>query len=231
MKNLFVLLISLLICSFSIVAQIKVAALKGDVSVRHGASEQWQSVAVGDVLKPDDSMKMRKQSSATITLEDGKKIVVPEQVIVDVSDLRDLTQDEFLLKLAMEQVRSISLPEKEDNINIPRTSSMHGSQKGITGKLSSNAEVGVLQLNGTKVLFENGYDETGVLKTKQVFRLYPALVKQIETRMMVARAFENMNLTRDALGEYRSLLNEPLPPQQRTQLEQKIELLKKQVDG
>ncbi|MBI5217049.1 MAG: hypothetical protein HY960_14940 [Ignavibacteriae bacterium] len=231
MRQLISLTLFCLILTAGLTAQFKVTALKGEVFVRHGAAEEWQNVAVGDVLKPDDSMKLEKHSSATIILEDGKKIVVPEQVIVDVSDLRDLSQDEFLLKLAMEQVRSISLPEKEQKINIPQTTTVHGSSKGMTEKLSTNGEIGVLQLNGTKVLFENGYDETGVLKTKQVYRLYPALVKQFETRMLVARAFENMNLKRDALTEYRSLLNEALLPQQRTQLEQKIEQLKKQLDG
>ncbi|MBI3194250.1 MAG: hypothetical protein HYZ34_07280 [Ignavibacteriae bacterium] len=231
MKHVISLAFFCLILTAGLTAQFKVTALKGEVFIRHGAAEEWQKVAVSDVLKPDDSMKLEKHSSATIILEDGKKIVVPEQVIVDVSDLRDLTQDEFLLKLAMEQVRSIPLPEKEQKINIPQTTTVHGSSKGMSEKLLINGEVGVLQLNGTKVLFENGYDETGILKTKQVFRLYPALVKQFETRMMVAGAFENMNLKRDALSEYRSLLNEPLLPQQRTQLEQKIEQLKKQIDG
>lgn len=231
MKTFYAFLLIWFAITVTSVAQIKLLAMKGDVTVRHGASESWQQVAVGDVLKPDDSMKLGKKSSATIMVEKGKIITAPEQVIVDVSDLRNLTQEEFLLKLAMEQVRSVQLPEKDDKINIPRTTTVHGSQKDLVTLASKNPEVGVYQLNGTKILFDNGYNATGVLKTKQVYRLYPALSKQIENRVLVATAFERLNLFRDALGEYRALLKEPLTTQQRGEIEQKIEQLKQKLEG
>ncbi len=220
----------LLAISLTAFAQIKVTAVKGEVFVRYGASESWLQVAVGDILKPTDSMKSGKHSSAVMTIDDIKKITVPEQVIVDASDLRELSQDEFLLKLAMEQVRSVPLPEK-DQLNIPRTTTMHGSQKDTPNSLSSTLESGVLQLNGTKVLFDNGYNATGVLKTKQVYRLYPALTKQFENRLLVASAFEKLNLVRDALNEYRDLLKETTSPEQRSSIQHKVDELKKKIDG
>ncbi|TAK55133.1 MAG: hypothetical protein EPO24_12480 [Bacteroidetes bacterium] len=231
MKRYRIYIVMLILVALPAMSQIKVHSVKGEVLVRHGASETWQQVAVGDILKPDDSMKSGKNSSATIVMSNGKKITVPDQVIVDVSDLRDLTQEEFLLKLAMEDVRSAPLPENDGNINIPRTTTTRGIEKGISASLANNPELGALHLNGTTVLFENGYNATGVLKTKQVYRLYPALSKQVENRMMVASAFEKLELTRDALSEYRNLLKETLSQQQRTEIEKKIETLKKKIDG
>ena len=89
----------------------------------------------------------------------------------------------------------------------------------------------MLELNGTKVLFDNGYNATGVLKTKQVYRLYPALAKKIESRLLVASGFEQLNLLRDALTEYRGLLKESLSPEQRSAVQQHIEVLQKKIEG
>ena len=138
MKRIVFVLIVLYICTIAAYGQIKVTALKGDVQIRHGASETWQQVSVGDILKPDDSMKSGKLSSATVMLDDGKKLTVPEQVIVDISDLRNLTQEDFLLKLAMEQVRSISLPAQDQPLNLPSTTTLHGTQQGMSDITAKN---------------------------------------------------------------------------------------------
>ncbi len=211
--------------------QMKITRMKGEVLVRHGASELWQPVSVGDILKPHDSMKLGKQASATVSIDSVKAITIPEHVIVDLSDLRNLTQKEFLLKLAMEDVRSAPLREGNDRLNIPQTTTMHGDQKGTSQSSFTTGEAGILQLNGTKVLFENGYNETGVLKTRQVYRLYPALSKQVENRLLVASAFERLHLLREAIREYRNLLHETLTQAQRSMIETKIETLEHSLEG
>ena len=227
MKNIF-LLIMITFSAVNLYADIKVVAVKGTVSVRHGVQEQWIPVSVGDVLKPEDSMELRKKSSATILIDNKLRITIPESVIIDFSDLQNLTQKELLLKLAMEQVRSVPSKENGDEMIIPRITTIHGDNKqGVSMPGRKNIETGSMQLNGTKVLYDNGFYATCVLKAKEVFRSYPELTDKSDMRLMIAAALEKMNLGNEALNEYMSITTEQLSQTQRLIVAQKIESLKK----
>jgi len=210
-------------------ADFKVVSLKGTVLVRHGVQEQWKPVSAGDVLKPEDSIELNKKSSAIILVDGRKKITLPASVIIDLSDLRYLTQEELLLMLAMEQIRSVPAKDNRYDIEIPRTTTIHGSSKEESPALRPNdAETGLMQLNGTKVLFDHDFYATCVLKSKELFRLYPDLKNRTDERIMVAGALEKMNLNSEALSEYVGLTSGQLTVSERSIIEQKIKLLKKQ---
>src|SRR5437667_6450504 len=121
MKKLLLLAVLMFVYSLAAAAAIKVATSKGGVYVRHNVQEEWVRVAPGDELKPDDSMKLEKSSAATLVIDGKKKIPLPELVAIDLSDLRTLTQGELLLKLAMEQVRTVPAVEHPQEMELPRT--------------------------------------------------------------------------------------------------------------
>ncbi|HTK81108.1 MAG TPA: hypothetical protein VL633_02355 [Bacteroidota bacterium] len=209
-------------------ADIKVTAAKGGVYVRHNVQEDWTPVAVGDVLKPEDSMKLDKKASATILIDGKDKLVVPEFVIVDLSDFRALSQEDLLLRLAMERVRSLPAEPSKDELQIPRTTTVHGENKGqVSAPPVSTTETGTLQLNGTKVLFDKGFFGTCALKTKEVFRLHPELLSNVDARIMVAGALEHMKLNGEALGEYLNIPTSGLSSQQASLLKEKVAQLRK----
>ncbi len=216
--------------------QIVVRNVRGDVSVRHGVTDAWMTVAVGDVLKPDDTMKTGKKGSAVIvaTLPDGetistKKITLPSEVIVDISDIRHLTPEELMLKLTMEKVRSSSYEWKSNDLHIPNAAVVHGADRAPAGRLPENADqTGILSLNGTHVLYDNGFYSTCALKAMEVFRLYPALAQRFADRMMVAQALEKADLKGEALNEYASILQLPgLSAEQQAAAKARLENLKR----
>jgi hypothetical protein len=209
-------------------AEIKVTAVKGDVSVRRGTDEQWLTLAPGDILKPEDSMRLGKHSSASILTGDGRQLVLPELVQLDLADVRSLTQEELLLQLAMERVRSVPDRDRKNDLSIPRTTTVHGSNRGATTVHHPvSFEAGPLQLNGVKVLFRNGFYATGVLRAKELFRLMPDLANDIDSRMMVAGGLEKMNVDAEALAEYTDIKKANLSEAQRMQIDQRVTLLKK----
>lgn len=189
----------------------------GDVSVRHGVTEQWTKAAVGDVLKPDDTMKTGKRGSAVLVgqVPDGttaasRRITLPQEVIVDLSDIRDLSQEELMLKLTMEKVRASSYQWKSDALRIPNAAVVHGANGADAGTLQENDPgIGLLQWNGAKVLYSNGYYSTCVLKSMEIFRLYPSVGTTFENRMLVADALEKAALRGEALSEYGALSQMP----------------------
>lgn len=222
------LVVALLAVAVSARGDIKVTAVKGNVYVRHNVQETWTPVAAGDILKPEDSMKLDKKSSATIFIDGAKKLVVPELVIVDLSDFRQLSQEDLLLKLAMERVRSISPEPGGEEFQIPQTTTMHGENKAErTVTAPSTRATAVLQLNGTKVLYTKGYYATCALKTKEIFRLHPELRTDGDARIMVAGALENMKLYGEALNEYLGIPSSCLSAKQEVIVKEKIAQLKK----
>lgn len=216
----------MLLSVYTTAADFKVLATQGGVTVRHGVNESWNSVAVGDILNSDDSIELDKQSSATLIFNGTAKITLPEMVIIDLSDLRMLSQEDLLMKLAMENIRSIPPRDDIKELNIPRVTIVHGEKKNPSPKkVQPDIQNGVKQLNGCKVLHRSGYYATCALKVKQVLRLYPTLKEDIDTRILVASSFEKMNLNREALEEYYVILEKPLPKERQSMINKKIELL------
>jgi hypothetical protein len=216
--------------------EIVVQKMQGAVSVRHGVTETWTKVAPGDVLRPDDTMKTGKKGSAVIVVSSstggagaGRTVVLPGEVIVDMSDIRDLTQEELMLKLTMEKVRASSYQWKSDDLRIPSAAVVHGADKSSNLNLSeSDPATGVLELNGAHVLFENGFFATCALKGMEVFRLYPPLGKEFRDRMMVAEALEKANLRGEAVNEYGAIAKlDGITSEQQALVHTRIEGLRK----
>jgi hypothetical protein len=232
MRTIMMLMTLTLAVMLTASADIRITAVKGSVQVRHGVSEAWQAVAPGDVLKPEDTIRLERSSAASLAVDGSKKIDLPEMVQIDLADLRDLSQEQLLLMLAMEDVRSVAPRTDDDRLLIPRTTTVHGTRKFSPSESAADvAATGSLELNGTKVLFENGFYATCILKTKEVLRQYPLLPGQLDPRFRVASALEKMRLTREAFEEYSSLSKEQLPPQKRASVEQKMNELRKQQNN
>ncbi len=216
--------------------EITVQRVQGDVQVRQGVSEIWHQVAAGDVLKPDDTMKTGPKGSAVILVpvapaqKSSRRLTLPPEVMVDLSDVRELNQEELMLKLAMEKVRSSSYQPTNNDLKFPNAAVVHGTNKANGSGLTENeAAVGILQLNGTRVLYENGFYSTCALKALEVFRLFPSLGERFGDRLLVAEALERAQLRGEALSEYGALLGLPvLTQEQKSLVRERMEKLRKQ---
>jgi hypothetical protein len=215
---------------------IVVQKLQGDVTVRHGVTEAWTQIAVGDVLKPDDSMKIGKRGSAQLLvrvnrsgIRTAKRMSMPAEVIVDMSDIRDLSQEELMLKLTMEKVRASSYQWRNEELHIPNASVVHGqNQAEGAAPRENDSQTGAFQLNGARVLFDNGFYSTCALKTMELFRLYPPLGSVFDNRLMMADALAQANLRSEALAEYNGLSRmEGLTLQQHETLNGRIAQMKR----
>lgn len=203
-----------------------VKTVRGTVEVRRGVNEEWKKLKAGDILKPEDTMRTGKSAAATIESV-NKTLSVPELTMIDISDVRNLTQEEFLLKLAMENI--LAVPEREENETIlPSTTVLRGSnkEKEFGGDVRP-LEVGTMQLQGARVLFDNAFFGTSILKTKETFRTYPELKSNYDARILTAQAFEKMRLTNEAVAEYALLAKEHLTPAQQKVVQGSIGRLKR----
>lgn len=218
--------------AIGLAGNIVVHRVNGDVSIRHGVTEVWTRVAAGDVLRPDDTMRTGKKGSAVVTAvteNSGRKtITLPAEVIVDMSDIRELSQEDLMLKLTMEKVRSSSYQWKNEELHIPNAAAVHGASAAAPGLKEADVSTGMFQLNGARVLFDNGFFATCALRGMEVFRQFPALTANFHPRMMVAEALERANLKGEALSEYGLIsMLQGLNPDQQSSVKAKIELLRR----
>lgn len=223
-RILWIAMLSLLVLPL-LAAEFTVKAVKGTVEVRRGVMEEWRKVKVGDLLKPEDSMRTGPGASATIEM-DRRKLVVPELTILDISDVRQLSQEDFLLKLAMENILAVP-PREKDELAIPSATVLHGENKSKTDlAVSMDGKVGEMQLHGARVLYDNSYYATSILKSKETLRTHPEVRSNYDARFTVAMAFEKMKLTKEAITEYSLLSKENLPAPQAKKVQSALDKLK-----
>jgi hypothetical protein len=208
---------------------VRVKTVNGDVTVRHGVSETWGKLVRGDTLRADDAIRTGRTSSVVIELDNSTTVPIPGQVILEMLDLRQMTQEELLLKLALQDVRSIPSRSGEGDPSIPRTTTIHGENRnGSASGLTPGAPNTAFQMNGAKLLYDKGFYATSILRSKDVIRREPELARKVEARLRIAGAFERMELRLEALTEYQEIAKLPLDPEQKLFVGEKIAgLLKK----
>jgi hypothetical protein len=228
MKKVVAVLIALMCCQSIMAGNIAVKHVKGKAEIQSGVSEAWVNAKPGALLSPESTIKTGRKSSLTI-LADGKRLVIPELTLVDVGDLRQMPQEELLLKLAMADVRVAPPRDESDGTTIPNTTIVHGSDMAAPDIEAKNGEsLSEMEVRGTKILYNYGFYATCILRAKETMLYYPELKSRFEFRYTIARAFERMRLKGEALGEYVSLTKEKLSSSQRKRVEDDIRRLKQQ---
>ncbi len=231
MKIPAVALALLLSASLASAQTVSIQKASGDVSVRHGVTEQWTSAWAGQVLRPDDTFRTGAKGSAVLIAspQNGgqKRITLPAEVILDVADIRDLTPEELMLKLTMEKVRGSSY-QSQDDLQTPNAAVVHGANGAPAAALKENdPRAGAEEWNGAQVLYDNGFFSTCALKGMELFRLYPETSKSFDRRCLVAHALELARLRGEALSEYAAIEGlDGLTAGQRSTLSQSIARLK-----
>ena len=230
MKKLISILILFTSLTVSLFAEVKIQGINGNVKVRHGVSEEWIITKVGDALNLDDAIKVGEKSVAILIVDGSKKVIVTEKSIVDASDLRTLSQEDLLLKLAMDKILSVPAQDRNNDLTPAHTAIIHGERKNDTHRpKKTSTEAALMQLSGAKVLYDHSYYGTCILRVKDVFRINPALDADIEYKLITARSFEKSNLLSEALNEYNSIPLNKLKPQQKQLVLESIDRLKKRV--
>ncbi|MBU2635722.1 MAG: hypothetical protein KJ963_01335 [Bacteroidetes bacterium] len=228
MKKIITFLILTSMLTVSLSAQLKVLTTKGDVKVRYGVSEEWKQLKAGDQINLADAIRTSSKSSAVIQIDNQKKIALNEKIIVEMADLRYLSQEELLLKLAMERILSVP-PQDRDNDLIPaRTTIIHGEKKSKV-QLPIPNDIAMMQLNGAKLLYDNNFYGTCAIRIKEVLRLNQNLSDVVNYKLMTANSLEKSNLFEEALNEYASLPFDQLTSPQKQIVQQNIDRLKKKI--
>lgn len=224
-RVLMVFLILVLALSVLSANTLTVRSMNGTAEVRHGVSEEWKSVAVGDVLRPEDTIRTGERSSLVLTVG-TMRVSIPEMTMVDMIDFRQMSREDFMLRLAMEDILAVP-GRSDDKITLPSATVLHGSRNGNSNTNQSKfSPAPTMLFHGAKLLFDYGYVATSILRLKSTMALYPEMKSNIDALMTLAVGYEKMNLENEAKGVYLSMQSNDLSDPVRKKVESSIERLK-----
>jgi hypothetical protein len=106
----------------------------------------------------------------------------------------------------MQKVRATPQNIRNEGPQISDAAVVHGTDQNRSTVVAENdPQIGRSLLNGTKVLLDNGFYATGVLRTLEVFSMFPGLAGNVDNRLTLAGAMEKANLRGEAVAEYSAI--------------------------
>ena len=217
----------LFLLSFTLYAQTyKVEKIDGIVKVQVGTDEKWVDVKEGTVLKSNSTLKTGEKSSVKIK-SDELNFILKESSAISVSSIKKMTLDELLLALAMEDM--LNAPKKKEKTNGKNTAVYGTEEKGNKDLHISSDDFGIKRLNGALQLAENGFKESAVVAAKETYRKYPSTKELAQFRIYFADILYERGLYEEAYDEFGLIKNLKLSDKEKTEVENKLEIISKKL--
>ena len=222
MKILFIMLIVTSALTAQTYEAIKV---KGEVKYQTDSGEKWLGLKQGDILNSNSVVTSGPNALAQIKTE---KITfsLKELSAVSVINIKQLSRDELLLALAMEDM--LNVPEKNENTAL--STAVYGSQEdGINPLFIKSDNFGIKRLNGAVQLAESGMEESAILAAKETYRKYPDVKSIPSFRIFFAGLLSKKGLYEEALKEYLEIQQLKLNDGQKAEVNSMTDEIKKKL--
>lgn len=218
-------LIIFLVVTISLLAQsYKVLEVKGDVKYQSGTDEKWSELKEGVSLGSDAVISTGENSS--VQLEKGKvKFTLNENSAVSTVSIKQMTLNELLLALAMEDI--INAP-KTNGKSISNSTVTYGTKEDGKENITMNeSDFGLKRLNGAAQLSKNGLKESAVVFAKETYRKYPDSKSISSYRIIFANILYEKGLYEEALEEFNEISWLQLNDSEKKQVESTMQAIKK----
>lgn len=210
MRLLIKICIGLILVNQVKAADVQIEKIEGDVMIRRGLEEIWSAARVGLILKPMDTILSGEASEVTLILEDSSRFQMGGNAILDISDLRRITERQLFLYLMSQKVENLSMPDSSSRIHITNVSVVRGTQKKL--KEQAAKPVGNLNLiretNGAKALFNAGYYTNAIIKLYKILERYPSMNDPDELYFTIGQSFEALEENGRAYDAYQNALKQ-----------------------
>ncbi|MAT56578.1 MAG: hypothetical protein K8F60_06450 [Melioribacteraceae bacterium] len=179
-----------------------VEKVSGDVKYLRGSKSSWEKVIPGSKLLADDFIETDEKSFIQLN-KDGKKFMLSSSSALGLNYIKEISLNDLLLALAMEEIRNV--PQKKNETNISNTAVYGSKIKNKEDVYTNDFEHGLKRLNGAKQLNEFGYSKSAVIAAKETYRNYPSTKKLIDERLYFADILIQLKLFEEALTELNNI--------------------------
>ncbi len=185
----------------------RILSQRGSVLVRHGLSESWQETKAGMVLESFDTILTTEDGEVLIQTQDGGRLRVGANIILDISDIKRLSEREMLLWLVSQKIEQLPKRQEKTPLRFGQVTSVHGEEKGAaTAPATDRSQRWRAEVNGASALMENAYFTNTVVKCHKILRRYPEQNDCGEIHFYLGCAFEAIQHEGQAVEAYQTAL-------------------------
>jgi tetratricopeptide (TPR) repeat protein len=188
---------------------VKIVSISGEVKVRRGVEEAWHHAAAGMRLEEIDTILTGEASAVVLETPDGATFRLSSYAILDIADLRKITEREMFLYLMSNKVNQIPARQEKTRLRIGNVSSVHGEPKAGSSHRAAEKDESqswIQETNGAKALYDQQYYPNAVVKLHKILAKYPNLEDCGEIHFYLGKAFEAMNKPGQAGDAYKVAL-------------------------
>ena len=206
----------ILIC-FSLLAQValtenkvKIIKISGDVKIRRGVEENWQAAKIGMLLEEIDSILTGETAEVFLQIHDGTTFKLGSYAILNISDLRKISEKELFLYLMSKKINKIEQRNEKTRLRIGNVSVVHGESKAeSSGSSNNNSEpnLWIQEVNGAKALHNQKFYPNTIVRLHKILDKYTDIQDCGEIHFYLGKSFEAINKSGQAANAYQLVLN------------------------
>jgi len=188
----------------------RIIEASGDVKIRRGIEENWQSGRVNLLLDEIDTIWTGEDGMAVLEMDDGRKFQLRPGSMLDIVDLRKIDEQELFLNLMKMKVGKLEQNGEKTPLRLGTVSVVHGSSQDTsdTPVMPVSIDWETPTLNGIRDLFSQAYYPNAVLKIEKFHGLYPAVEDCGELQYYLGYSFEKLGQSGQATDAYQMTLQD-----------------------
>ncbi len=186
-------------------AVVEIIKISGTVQVRHGLEEKWNLTLTGATLREMDSITTGPESEATLRTSDGLLFTLGANAMIDIADLRRITEQEMFLFIMSQKIEKLAAPGKKTGLEIGSVSVIHGIDKAtqIPAEMPDAASL-VREMNGALALQQQRFYTNAVVKYHKLLRQDRQPLRQSLIRYELGCCFEQLQQPGQALDAFQT---------------------------
>jgi len=201
-----------------------VTKVSGDVKYQSAGNENWVDLKKGKTIKQNAVLSTGKNSSITLRSK-NLHFTLNESSAISVSSIKEMSIDELLLALAMEDM--INAPKKNGNGKSGNTAVYGTDESNNDDPNVIVGNFGIKRLNGAMQLAETDMKESAVVVAKETFRKYPDTKLMSSYRIFFADILFEKGLYSEAFEEFNEIAKLKLSEEDKLKVDKKTETIKK----
>ena len=187
-------------------AEARIIRLSGEVRIRRGVEETWQVASTGILLEDIDTIQTGTTGTVVLETKQGNRFTLGSDAILDISDLRKITEKELFLYLMSKKVQNIEPRDSKTPLRIGNVSVVHGESKAKpkqTETGNSDLNLWIKEKNGANALYDQEYFPNSIIKYHKILDKYRAIHDCGEIYFYLGKSFEALNKTGQAFDSYK----------------------------
>ena len=188
--------------------EVRIKSLNGTVRVRRGLEETWSRAGAGMRLEDIDTILTEEASRVVLELEGGTTFTMGGHSILDVSDLRCITERELFLYLMSQKVSRIErkdgTPLRIQNVNVARAERKTVDSEEVVSSVEPRMRE--WEINGAHALYTQRFFTNAIVKFHKILDKYPDADEAGRLYYFLGSSFEAIEESGRAIDAYQEVV-------------------------